>query len=67
MWVNATDDPIANNENVQDMIEVFPQLPTQKLPIKPSDYGLKAIGHMKFFSKRSKQFWEIALDWLEKY
>ena len=67
MWVNATDDPIANNDNVQDMIEVFAQLPTEKLTLKPSDYGLKTIGHMKFFSKRSKQLWEIALDWLEKH
>ncbi len=67
IWVNATDDDIANNANVADMLSVFPKLKAQTLTLNPHDYGLKEIGHMKFFSKRSDGLWPLALNWLNKH
>lgn len=65
-WLNASDDDIANDENVTDMIEVFPKISIERLKLKPSEYGLKEIGHMKFFSRKNKKIWEIAIKWLER-
>ena len=67
MWVNAIDDEIAIDENVDDMISVFPRLPTQKLTLTPSEYGLDEIGHMKFFSRKSQMLWGHSTDWLNKH
>ena len=64
MWVNATDDDIANTKNVNDMMSVFPSLPVNKLTLSAKDHGLTEIGHMKFFSRKSKVLWSYALDWL---
>lgn len=66
LWVNAIDDDIANNENVDDMASVFTKLQVEKMSLVPSDHGLKEIGHMKFFSKGNQQLWSIAIDWLNK-
>jgi predicted alpha/beta hydrolase len=66
MWLNAIDDQIAINENVDDMLEVFPKLKAERLTLNPQKYGLKEIGHMKFFSRKNKVLWELALKWLEK-
>jgi len=66
LWLNAPDDDIAVDANVEDMISVFSKLKAERLTLIPADYGLKEIGHMKFFSRKSKVLWEIALDWLKK-
>ena len=66
-WVNASDDDIANTKNVQDMLKVFPKLKAKVLELNPSDYNVSDIGHMKFFSKRRKELWPIATDWLEQH
>jgi predicted alpha/beta hydrolase len=67
LWINATDDDIAIDENVDDMIRVFPQLPAEKLTIVPADYHLPEVGHMKFFAKQSRELWTIALNWFNRY
>lgn len=66
IWLNAPDDEIANDANVDDMIAVHTKLKPERLKLEPSAYGLKEIGHMKFFSRKSKVLWPIALDWLVK-
>jgi predicted alpha/beta hydrolase len=66
-WINASDDEIANNANVADMLSVFPQLSANTLTLNSKDYGLKEIGHMKYFSKKSETLWVQALQWLEKH
>ncbi|WP_440873699.1 alpha/beta hydrolase family protein [Thalassotalea sp. PLHSN55] len=66
-WVNADDDFIANNKNVADMLSVFPKFEAQTLTLNLADYHLKEIGHMKFFSKKAKILWPLALNWLEKH
>ena len=67
LWINAVDDEIAIDENVMDMISVFPKLETETLTLSAKDYSLKEIGHMKFFSRKSQVLWGHALNWLEKH
>ena len=67
MWVNATDDEIANNANVADMLSVFTRLKAETLTLTPADHSLDEIGHMKFFSRKSQTLWSYALNWLEKH
>ncbi len=67
LWVNATDDDIANNDNVDDMTRVFKALPIERLELDPSREGLREIGHMKFFSQKSKKLWSYLIDWLETH
>jgi len=67
MWVNATDDDIAIDANVEDMLTVFTKLSSQTLTLSPRDYALDEIGHMKFFSRRSQILWTHVLNWLEKH
>lgn len=66
LWVHAADDPIANYENVQDMIRVHPNIRSKIRTLSPEEYGFKDIGHMKFFSKRRKELWSLATKWLSE-
>lgn len=68
MWVNASDDDIANNANVDDMTAVYPKMQVERLHLIPSERGFKEIGHMKFFSRKSKEkLWPILLEWLGRF
>lgn len=67
MWVHATDDGIANIKNVEDMIRIYPNSKVEIKTLVPADNGFKDIGHMKFFSSKYSQLWQIALDWLEQH
>lgn len=67
MWVNAVDDDIANNTNVDDMTSVFTKMTAERLELDPADHQLDEIGHMKFFSRKADKLWQITTDWLEKY
>ncbi|QOL24322.1 alpha/beta hydrolase [Thalassotalea sp. LPB0316] len=69
LWVNATDDEIAINDNVSDMISVFGKMKhhAQTKTLTPSDHDVKDIGHMKFFSSKRKSLWPLATDWLAEH
>jgi len=67
MWVNAVDDEIAIDANVEDMLNVFTKISAEKLTLSADDYALDEIGHMKFFSRKSQVLWIHALNWLEKH
>ncbi|ALM22075.1 alpha/beta hydrolase [Nonlabens sp. MIC269] len=66
LWVHAKDDEIANYENVKDMIRVHPNIKSTILTLSPKEYGFKDIGHMKFFSKRKKELWDLTIKWLNE-
>ncbi|MCO5233226.1 MAG: alpha/beta hydrolase [Chitinophagales bacterium] len=66
LWVNASDDDIAIDINVDDMTQVFTQLQIERLHLHPQKEGFEAIGHMKFFSKSHQELWNYALNWLDK-
>ena len=65
LWINAIDDDIAVDLNVADMISVFKQTPATTKTLVPHEHGLKEIGHMKFFSRKSESLWKLAIDWFE--
>ena len=67
MWVNAADDEIAIDANVEDMLSVFTKMSAETLTLSADDYALDEIGHMKFFSRKSQVLWIHALNWLEKH
>ena len=66
-WINAIDDDIAIDKNVEDMILVFPKIQVKRLKLDPNKYQLNEVGHMKFFSKKNKILWQIALDWFDQF
>lgn len=67
MWVNSSDDLIAVDENVDDMLSVYKQLPAERLRLNPKDHNLSSIGHMDFFRSPSKSLWQYALDWFDRH
>ena len=70
LWLGFTDDEIANSENIDDMIRVFPNMPVEKHYLDPKDLGVSHIGHMRYFSSKTyakaPQLWQMAVDWLNK-
>ncbi len=70
LWLGFSDDEIANNENIDDMIRVFPKMPVEKHYLDPKDLGVSHIGHMRYFSSKTHakapQLWQMAVDWLNK-
>ena len=66
LWVHATDDGIANLENVKDMQRIYPNSKAEIKTLIPSENGFKDIGHMKFFSSKYNKLWQHAIDWLER-
>lgn len=71
LWLNFTDDDIANDRNVDDMLAVFTAMPAEKRMMDPKEFGLSHIGHMMFFSRKTyekaPQLWQMATDWIEQY
>lgn len=67
LWVNAVDDDIANNINVDDMLSVFTKTKAERLTLVPNEHSLSEIGHMKFFSRKAAPLWQYTLDWLSKF
>ena len=55
--VSASDDSIIPPARVKVLTRYFPESSSQFISIKPSDYGLKAIGHIAIFAKRNSAVW----------
>lgn len=66
LWLHATDDEIANLENVKDMIRVYSNIPYKIVTLHPPDLNYSEIGHMKFFSSKKQKLWQYAIDWLSE-
>lgn len=66
-WVHATDDPIANFENVKDMIRIYTKTEASILTLTPKATGHSSLGHMQFFSSKKKNLWKLILDWFEAH
>jgi len=64
-WLYATDDDMANLENVKDMIRVYTKTDAAIVALDPQKLGYKEIGHMKFFSSKNEGLWSYVLNWLE--
>ncbi|WP_367109694.1 alpha/beta fold hydrolase [uncultured Psychrobacter sp.] len=70
LWLGFSDDEIANSQNMDDMIRVFPQMPVDKHFLHPKDFGLNSIRHMRYFSSKTQakapELWQMAVDWFNK-
>lgn len=67
MWVNATDDDIAINKNVEDMIRVYKSLKVERLILDPKKLGYPSIGHMNFFRDKYQELWHHTIKWLDQH
>ena len=67
MWVNAIDDDISNNKNVDDMTRVYEKLKIERLILDPKKLGYPSIGHMGFFKDQSQELWNRAIRWLDQH
>ena len=71
LWLNFSDDDIANAKNVEDMLAVFSAMPVEREMLEPQQFGLTKIGHMKFFSaktyEKAPQLWKMVTDWIEQH
>ena len=62
--LRAVDDPIATHENVEELLELFPNAQIERKVMYPNDYGLAEIGHIDFFRSRCRAAWTRLIDWL---
>lgn len=56
-WV--TDDEIATEANVKDLLRLYPNATTQIIKVEPKEYEHSAIGHMLMFKKSHQNIWPI--------
>ncbi|MEO0470756.1 MAG: alpha/beta fold hydrolase [Bacteroidota bacterium] len=66
LWLHAVDDSIASLTNVKDMVRVYSAIESEIVSLRPADFQMKEIGHMKFFSSKKQVLWKYALDWLDQ-
>jgi predicted alpha/beta hydrolase len=60
----ASDDSIATNRNVDDLLRLFPNAPKQTVCLEPRQFNVPTFGHVDFFRASSSSAWTLALDWL---
>lgn len=61
-WI-FSDDPIATERTSQTILQMYPNAPKEMNVTKPSNYGLKRIGHEGAFLKGRDRIWDQILDW----
>lgn len=57
LW--SSDDEIATEANVKDLLRLYPNTQTDMIELKPSQYGHKGIGHMLMFKKSHQNLWPV--------
>ena len=55
----ASDDPIATPKNVADLLDLFPAATGRCVTLRPSEFGLRKIGHVRMFRPAWKALWPI--------
>lgn len=55
LW--SSDDEIATEANVKDLLRLYPNAPTAMIELKPAEYGHKGIGHMLMFKTSHQNLW----------
>ena len=55
----ATDDEIATEANVKDLIRLYPNAPTKMIALDPKQHGYKSIGHMLMFKRSHQNLWTV--------
>lgn len=57
--IYASDDEIATQANVEDLLRLYPNAPSTMLKLYPEDYQYKQIGHMLMFKPSHQHLWPI--------
>ncbi len=57
LW--SSDDEIATEANVKDLLRLYPKAQTDMFELKPAAYGHKGIGHMLMFKKSHQNLWPV--------
>jgi predicted alpha/beta hydrolase len=60
----ASDDSIATQRNVDDLLRLFPAAPKQTVSLDPIRFGVPSLGHVDFFRANRAALWPLALEWL---
>ncbi|WP_179993008.1 MULTISPECIES: alpha/beta fold hydrolase [unclassified Acinetobacter] len=55
----ASDDEIATQANVKDLLRLYPKAATEMIELKPQEYGHKGIGHMLMFKNSHQNLWPV--------
>ena len=55
----ATDDEIATEANVKDLLRLYPNAQTNMIQLPPQQYGHSSIGHMQMFKKSHQNLWPL--------
>lgn len=55
----ASDDEIATQANVKDLLRLYPKAATEMIELKPQEYSHKGIGHMLMFKKSHQNLWSV--------
>ena len=55
----ATDDEIATEANVKDLIRLYPNAATKIVPLNPKQFGHHSIGHMAMFKRSHQNLWAV--------
>lgn len=63
--LHASDDDIANEGTVADLLRTFPGAPKQAHRIQPADHGLRAIGHIDWFRASHQALWPLIAQALQ--
>lgn len=62
LW--SSDDEIATEANVKDLLRLYPNASTDMIELKPANYGHKMIGHMLMFKKSHQNLWPVIANQL---
>ncbi len=57
--LHASDDPIATAANVTGLLRTLPAAATQTQLLRPSDFGLRSIGHTDWFRQSHQAVWPV--------
>lgn len=55
----ASDDEIATQQNVEELLSLYPNASTKMLELNPLKLGYKSIGHMLMFKKSHQKIWPL--------
>lgn len=55
----ASDDEIATDANVKDLLRLYPHAKTEMIQLNVQDFGHKTIGHTGMFRKSHQNLWPI--------
>ncbi len=59
--LHAEDDDIATAATVQDLLRTLPGAPRAALQVRPSEHGLRHIGHLDWFRQSHRALWPMLL------